>query len=525
MARTLARRIGMANGVSQMVVNRGRWLRLAGCAAAIWGGLAHAADSPQPGCEQLSARQCLDQALVAMGGRERLLAVHNERYESIGYRLLTEQSYRQQPFIAAYEHDTLTIDFDKARMSGELHTTWPEADPHGADISRTMAVSRNGGSAHVQGQEIPSSRITLDGLNDTLALDPVRLLLTADASTVRYAPPETLRDTQHAVLAFDWQGQTIRILLNATNHLPDAFESARAFNDYWFAWGDVDQRVYLDNWKLVHGLEVPTNLVEERNGVLWQSNQLLDIAFNVPLDEKAFAVDPKVAAASLKSPDWNRPFDASNRVELAPGIELFKGSWNATIVRQDDGVIVLEAPIAPSYTKQVLAHVRQEYPGLPMTGVLSSSDSWPHMAGVREAVAEGVPVYVLDLNRTLLQRLVDAPHRIQPDALAQHPVPAQWHVVAGRTEVGHGANRAVIYPLRGASTERQYMVYFPARKLLYASDTLVFNADHSLYDPELMHEVIQAVAREHLQVDTVYAMHEDPTPWNDVLKAVTASLN
>jgi hypothetical protein len=75
----------------------------------------------------------------------------------------------------------------------------------------------------------------------------------------------------------------------------------------------------------------------------------------------------------------------------------------------------------------------------------------------------------------------------------------------------------VLYPLRGASTERQYMVYFPERRLLYASDTLVVNDDHTLYDPELAHEVEQAVEREHLAVDTVYAMHQAPVAWSDVV--------
>jgi hypothetical protein len=35
------------------------------------------------------------------------------------------------------------------------------------------------------------------------------------------------------------------------------------------------------------------------------------------------------------------------------------------------------------------------------------------------------------------------------------------------------------FPLRGACTERQFMVYFPGRRLLYASDTLVINADYT----------------------------------------------
>jgi hypothetical protein len=51
----------------------------------------------------------------------------------------------------------------------------------------------------------------------------------------------------------------------------------------------------------------------------------------------------------------------------------------------------------------------------------------------------------------------------------------------------------------------------------------VLNEDHSLYDPQLMHEVRQAVEREHLTVDTVYAMHQAPTAWKDVIALLDAS--
>jgi hypothetical protein len=77
-----------------------------------------------------------------------------------------------------------------------------------------------------------------------------------------------------------------------------------------------------------------------------------------------------------------------------------------------------------------------------------------------------------------------------------------------------------LYPLRGASTERQYMVYFPEHHLLYASDTLALNDDGSLYDPELMNEVAQAVAREKLTVEKVFAMHQGPVEWDKVMALI-----
>ena len=64
------------------------------------------------------------------------------------------------------------------------------------------------------------------------------------------------------------------------------------------------------------------------------------------------------------------------------------------------------------------------------------------------------------------------------------------------------------------------MVYFPEHRLLYASDTLAMNGDGTLYDPELMYEVVEAAQRANLQIDTVFAMHQSPMPWSQVLQLV-----
>jgi hypothetical protein len=89
--------------------------------------------------------------------------------------------------------------------------------------------------------------------------------------------------------------------------------------------------------------------------------------------------------------------------------------------------------------------------------------------------------------------------------------------------VGTGENRMELYPLRGASTERQYMVYFPDSRLLYASDTLALNGDGTLYNPELMQEVAHAVERSNLKVDTVFAMHQGPMAWEQVVALIEKS--
>src|ERR1700685_2925295 len=152
---------------------------------------------------------------------------------------------------------------------------------------------------------------------------------------------------------------------------------------------------------------------------------------------------------SAPSPGWSRPFSVKEATALAPGVDLFAGSWNATVVKEPDGIVILEAPISGLYTLGVFKEARKRHPGVPITAVLSTSDSWPHTGGVRQAVALGLPVDILDLNRPLLDQMMSAPHTIEPDALAKltDTQDAHWKIVAGRQELGGGANRMELYPL------------------------------------------------------------------------------
>src|ERR1700683_976741 len=68
------------------------------------------AGAQMPGCEGLEARGCLDRAMDAMGGREKLVAIKTEQLDVIGHTELMEQSYRQAPFITSYAREGGTVD-------------------------------------------------------------------------------------------------------------------------------------------------------------------------------------------------------------------------------------------------------------------------------------------------------------------------------------------------------------------------------------------------------------------------------
>lgn len=484
-----------------------------------------AAEPNEPGCDGKTPKQCVEAGIDAMGGRARLEAVRSVRVRTLGHLQLTEQSDRQEPFNEVFFDNHAILDFDRQRMWQKSKATGPIADPT-QDVNETEEVATNDGCVRkLKDSAIPCGRSDLDDARHALALGPERLLLTAAAAPdLHYEKPEELRATPHAVVAFEWRGFPVRVLLNRDNHLPDAIETTRTFNDFWYAWGDVAQQIYFDNYQLFHGVVYPTNFVEFRNGIQLQSAQVVDVELNPPTDEKLFAMDPTLAAKTAASQGWNRPFAPMKTTEIFPGVVLFEGAWNTTIVKQADGIVVVEAPIGEPQMQGVFDEAKRRYPGLPIKTVLSTSDSWPHFAGVRFVVSQGVPVYILDLNKPLLDRQVAAPFKLSPDTLEKHRRPPIWKIVAGKAEVGNGDTRVELYPLRGTTTERQYMVYFPEKRLLYASDTIGLQGD-TLFDPENFYEVMQAVEREHLDVETVFAMHQGPMPWKQAVELVGKALH
>lgn len=481
-------------------------------------------DGQSAKCRAVSARDCLGLVVEAVGGKKQLESLVSLQLDAIAHTQIVEQSYRQEPFLTSYERTKAIIDLKGKRVFREIQLTWPESDPGPADVSATVVAGPDGGVRRASKSDQPCSAADIAAAAETLTLGPLTVLLAASGATdLHFEDDEVVRSTPHLVLGFTSRGQHIRLLIHGFNLLPDVIETTTQLHDFWFYWGDVSRRIYFDNWKFFHGLRYPSNTIEERNGLVWRSTQILDLKSNVPIEESQFTMDPSAKQESLTVRGKEAPFHLGETKELAPGVTLFVGSWNATLIKQDDGILLLECPLSSKYVEGLLDKIRREYPNLPIKGVLSTSDSWPHVGGIRQVVAEGIPVYILDLNQPLIDRMLRAPHKIDPDLLSRSPKEAQWRPISQKVEIGQGINRIEVYPIRGSSTERQYLVYFPEHKLLYASDTLALHDDGGIYDPELMYEVLGVVEREHLDVSTVYSMHQGPTPWSQVLKLIRAN--
>jgi hypothetical protein len=477
-----------------------------------------------------SATAWVARAAEALGGEQKLRSIGAVEISGVSMWHQREQSERPEgPWFASFSDFTDVRNFRAdavrrtARTRGFSSPDWID-NKEWSDASTTLVTGDVGLRSQNGAMTAAETPPDLGAL--PLALGPEHVVLTARDAADLHAESDVVRDGYaHHVVAFTAGDARVRLFLNVPSLLPKAVEITRArpYDVFWAPWGDVTQRVTFGLWTLE-----PEGVVYPR---LWEFStgnqpdgtiEITRVRVNPPLGASDFAIpdDARQRLIAGRRLVADTPFGMPQRPahEIVPGIVLVPGSWNVVEIKQDDGIVVIEGPLTSNYSAKAIDDARQRFGSAPIKAVISTSDSWPHIGGLREYVARGIPIYALDLNIPILKRLFAARFDSSPDALMKRPRPPVLHVVAGKTVVGSGQNQLVIYPFRTASGERQMMVYWPADRLLYTSDLFTIR-DAFVFLPQQVAEATEAAAREHLDVATAFGMHYDATPWTTVVKS------
>lgn len=469
----------------------------------------------------------LRDAIRAAGGEANLRAIRTVRFDAVGHRNLLEQSERPEgPYIVEYDRISEVRDF----LTPALRRTVTGKIATQPEYTLTTTVSGHAAASTVAGHSSPGFPGDVQIADEELALGPERVLVTAlDAPDLADGRDTIIQSVPHHTITFSWHHLPVTLYLNKQTGLPTEVEyvGAYPYGGFWSTWGDVTTRIFYSFWWIARGgIRYPLQWDRDRNGLpdqIWTIDRLEinpDSVVAPALSDSDRAAYLRAAKPIEERVESGRDMRPLSSVELSPGIIHIPGPWNATIVRQDDGIVVLEAPISSAYSARVLRAADSIFPGVPVTAVVTTSDAWPHFSGIREYVARGIPVYHVDLNRPILQRFIASPRTYYPDSLARSPRRADLRSVSEKTLLGRGNNQMEMYPLRGETTERQMMVYFPDLRILYGSDAFQKISDSTYFMPQTVDEVIHAVRREHLRVDKFYMMHMDLTSWSELQAAV-----
>ncbi len=213
---------------------------------------------------------------------------------------------------------------------------------------------------------------------------------------------------------------------------------------------------------------------------------------------------------------WGFPIDGFQTLveaaELAPGVFfLTGGAYNSLAVAQDDGVVIVGAPLYEERSHAVMDWVESNIPEKPITHTIMSHHHTDHSGGARSYVAAGVAIVMHETAVPFFEGIFTAPSTIVADALAVNPVTANIIPVPmdGSLILESGSNPVNVYPLNNDHAED--MVVIEAGGVLFVADiyTPIPNAPLPP-EAEIIHDLITELG---LQVDTIAGAHGQTIPF------------
>lgn len=483
------------------------------------------------------AHELIAKAMQAMGGAEKLKAIRTTSWKVIGQRYMREQSERPTgPWIGDYFQSTVLRDLEHGRLREERQSRGCDSTEcwKSAEWQASTLVIADGVAAMTSGGKFfPARGEAARNSGDWILLDPIRLLMAAEnVRDLREEAEIEFYGHRQEVVAFVYEGMPVRLILNPGTGLPSGMEITRTALDniFWGPWGDVTMRVNWTFWGLEPGgVRYPRQWDAESWGRPNWTMMINEWTINPEAKEEQFAIPAETVAAirGRKMSIEEMPLGNPNVPvrEIAAGIVQVPASFNVEEVELEDGIAILEGPISSGYSAKAITDAEKRYAGKKVKMVVTTSDAWPHLGGMREYAARGIEIYALDLNKPILEQLLAVPHTMAPDELQRHPRKPQWHWVSQRMVIGDKKNRMEIIPLRTQTGERQMFVYFPQAKVLYTSDLFQKDLEGNYFLPQTLSEAVDVVKREKLDVEAVFGMHLAKTEWKDIVAAVDKQIH
>lgn len=472
---------------------------------------------------QSNPRECAEtrikESMEAFGGRNLLDSLKSLKLTGKGYRLMREQSERPEgPYITDY------FDLEEVRDISEKRLILSkEFDVFDYSLQYLVNDNITARSFNNNDQWYPAEK----SLESELALAPEQILETAlKAENLHCEKDSIIQSIPHSVISFTWKNTPVKVYINNISHLITAVSTygEYPFNNYHI-WGDVSKTVYYSVYGLEeNGLRYPYQQDIYINGELSENIMLTSLEQNIQLPDSLDI--PEDTKQKLIKYDENRPKKlplADKALEVEKDIRIVLGSWFTAIVKQDDGLVIIEAPISSEFGQGIIDMAHSLYPEEPIKAVVSSSPAWPHIGGLRPFAAQGIPIYHSNLNKGLLQELLKADFKTHPDKQQSLNRELISKSVSKKTIVGKGKNRMEIYPMNTEGSEGMLMVYFPEYELLYTSDLVqgINNPTPPVYFREYWKEALETISRENLKVKKIYGMHQMPVEISELRKALT----
>ncbi|MDP4265675.1 MAG: hypothetical protein Q8941_24360 [Bacteroidota bacterium] len=455
-----------------------------------------------------TAIQVMAKAMTALGNGWD--TVHTLKLEGYGNRFIVDQSERfEGPYIPYQTSRLFTIDIDRQIAAAKEETNL-------SNFSSVADYVLNANSIALKNQGHLQPLEANHELQDWMLLAPETILKIASQSgTLKLSKDTVLQKAGQYVISFKYNNFPVRLFLNKeTNMLTAAQITKPQLSGYAGIWGDSRKTVFYSFWNLLgKNIHYPLQTDTYLDDYYIESFLVNKWTVNLPFSSDSLVIPDSIKQqAALAGKSSLQRFIKrmnSQAKEIAKDIWLLPGPCNTTVVKQQDGVVVIESSYSSEYGDAIIKKVKELYPGEKIKAFIATSDAWLHLGGIRPFATGNISFYFPYRNEPLLTKVLDAPYITNPDSLARKGKgKVTMNGVKNIVTIGQGMNTIRLYPYRTETGDRMMMVFFPGHKIVYCSDLYQPKGrDGNYWQPHYAWEVYHSIKEYDLPAVKLYAMH------------------
>ncbi len=490
---------------------------------------ANAADSSRK--PETQARDVLQQSIAAVGGLERLRAVESISYQSLAHTFFrTVEVSELSPQMVSYESDEVLLQPRSNNLDEKINWRFTEmATP----VASRLTVTPEGGFSESDSTKTALSADQFYKAIDTLAANPIAALISAhDSSHLSWGR----QSDEVAEISFERSiyGLPVRTTLgvNRQTHLLEWIEIDHSYSQDVFNafWGPTTKRYVFAAWIIdPSGVHFPAKWEIRAHDEVEGQESLVGLRIGGDAAASDFRIPEefKNAFESFHKSEEDMAkgnYGEGNHLDLHEGVTMLpgkQGAYNAIIVKQAQGILVIEGPYSNANSEYVIQYAKKLYPNTPIVGVFTTSHLRWLMGGLPAYAKANIPVYALDVNAAAVRHFLTT--QTTADSVRRQDL--KLRTVQGRTEIGRGLNRMVLLPFRGTTSVRMMAVYFPDQRLLYCSDLFMPQAWEKEHWTEHLWEIRDLIDREHIEVLDVMGVSAVPKGWKELAATLPARAN
>lgn len=419
-----------------------------------------------------AARAVVMQAATAMGGIERIRALHglrlrgygHEAYQDGGSEVTTEpEAPEKMTNLTAYQRE---IDLDNGR-------TLVRARAFRAFVFAAEAMMRGNPLAQALDGNIAfdfaangAARRQSDVVAQRRRMELLAIPVVAVRSALDSSSRINNRRSEAGLELVDVEtagGDFFTLAVDPRDGLPQ-----------WLRWvqphenlGEITLRAEYSAWVPVGGVQLPMSY-----------NTVSDFRDTVMLrlHVDRYELDP--ALPDLAAPAALRNTPAPQQVfnvvvtEVAPGVTLLGGAVaNGILLEFSDHLTLFEAPTSRGWGQALIDKARELVPAKPLTQVVISHHHFDHTGGLRSAVAEGLTLITQSGNLDWFEKLFARPVTHYPDALSRNPQPVKLLGVDDHLRLSDEALTVDLFRMiANGHMAHGLMAWVPEHKLLIQGD-------------------------------------------------------